>query len=324
MAGEKGRGAEFQGSPHIIQVPGNHELTLCLLTRLGKLYKASPSFDSSLAPQWHSCVSLALSGEKLCESQGRTSLSSSRQTYLFDLLQPLLLTSSVTTGRSIHSPPPASVLSTENGDSTHLQRWDDLTRGKHGRDALHKWGLSECWQCCYSQFWFLWFFQGRKLPFLFTVTSLNVPTPFLQPPGVVSFLDALGPHRLTDSPTGADASEVSSHHIGSLLSPKSMLLLWKKQYPKHQRWLLPSVRWLGHSPHLLQEESLRHSEGCQICQSGLGRRAKIQDALCKPCSNGSWSRQSGHSRYRHESDQVRKSPLGPRRAALLLLLSKLF
>ena len=110
---------------------------------------------------------------------------------------------------------------------------------------------------------------------------------FSPAPGGCLFSGCLGPHRLTDSPTGADASEVSSHHIGSLLSPKSMLLLWKKQYPKHQRWLLPSVRWLGHSPHLLQEESLRHSEGCQICQSGLGRRAKIQDALCKPCSNGS-------------------------------------
>ena len=39
-------------------------------------------------------------------------------------------------------------------------------------------------------------------------------------------------------------------------------------------------------------------------------RAKIQDALCKPCSNSSWNCQSGHSQYKYESDQVRKSPVG--------------
>lgn len=97
------------------------------------------------------------------------------------------------------------------------------------------------------------------------------------------FSGCLDPHRLTD------ASEVPSHLTGRLLSPKSMLLLWKKQCPEHWHGLLPSVRWLGHSPYLLQEEeSLRHSEGCESCQNGLGRRrAKIQDALHKPCSNGS-------------------------------------
>ena len=238
-----------------------------------------------------------------------------------DLLQPLPLTSFVTSGRSLHSPTPqllSSALRMVAAWQHHLQRWNDVTCGKHGAECLAQQeasgnadnaAISSFGSCSSSSAesvpsssqWHLSMFpllssspQGSSLLWVHT--------------GCPSL--SLGPHRLTDSPTGADASEVSSHLTGRLLSPKSMLLLWKKQCPKHWRWLLPSVRWLGHSPYLLQEEEgLRHSEGCKSCQNGLGRRrAKIQDALHKPCSNGSWNCQSGHSQYRYEGDQVREWP----------------
>ena len=75
-------GDELQGSPHSIQAPGNHELMVCLFTRLGELYEASPAFDSSLAPQLYNCASLASGAGQLCVSQCRASLSSSWQSYL--------------------------------------------------------------------------------------------------------------------------------------------------------------------------------------------------------------------------------------------------
>lgn len=81
----------------------------------------------------------------------------------------------------------------------------------------------------------------------------------------------LGPHRLTDSPTGADASEVSSCLMDRCCPLKACCCYGRNSAPSTGAgYLQVSDGWDTRHIYYKKKKSLRHSEGCQSCQSGLG------------------------------------------------------
>lgn len=127
--------------------------------------------------------------------------------------------------------PPASFLSTEDGNSVTAPIYRGEMRhhmANIGQSALHN--RRPQWMLTMLLFPVLvpvgLPMQKASLPLHSDISQCSPSFP-PAPRGCLSS-GCLGPHRLTDSPTGADASEVSSRLIGRLLSPKSMLLLWKK------------------------------------------------------------------------------------------------
>lgn len=74
---------------------GNHESKICLFNRPRKLYRVSPSFHSSPVTQLYNHSSKGYKCTAALFNNKWTSLSSSLQIYLSDVLQPLPLTSFV-------------------------------------------------------------------------------------------------------------------------------------------------------------------------------------------------------------------------------------